>query len=117
MPPDFGPKQMKFKRGDIRVRTRGVLTTLVWKDRREVYVLPNVDPPLAEGNFCGNSNCPMKPHIVELYNRHMSYADNSDHMANSYSMSRCTFKWTTKLFFHLLDLTVLSSWILIFMWG
>jgi hypothetical protein len=33
-------------------------------------------------------------------------------MANSYSMCRRTFKWTTKLFFHLLDLTVLNSWIL-----
>jgi len=34
-------------------------------------------------------------------------------MANSYSISRHTFKWTTKLFFHLLDLTVLNSWILL----
>jgi len=34
-------------------------------------------------------------------------------MANSYSMSRHNFKWTTKLFFHLLDLTVLNSWILL----
>jgi len=38
MPSDFGPKQLKLKRGDIRVRPRGGLTTLVWKDRREVYV-------------------------------------------------------------------------------
>jgi len=29
MPSDFGPKQMKLKRGDIRVRTTGVLTALV----------------------------------------------------------------------------------------
>jgi len=36
MPGDFGPKQLKLKRGDIRVRTRGGLTTLVWKDRQEV---------------------------------------------------------------------------------
>ena len=43
----------------------------------------------------------------------MGYVDNSDRMANSYSMSRRTFKWTTKLFFQLLDLTVLNSWILL----
>jgi len=76
-------------------------------------MLTNMDPPPAEGNFCDDSNCPMKPHVVERYNRHMGYVDNSDCMANSYSMSRCTFKWTTKLFFHLLDLTVLKSWILL----
>jgi len=34
-------------------------------------------------------------------------------MANNYSMSRRTFKHTTKFFFHLLDLTVLNSWILL----
>jgi len=33
MPCDFGPKQLKLKRGEIRVTTRGVLTALVWKDR------------------------------------------------------------------------------------
>ena len=38
MPSDFGPKQLELKRGDVRVRTRGVLTALVWKDRR-VYML------------------------------------------------------------------------------
>ena len=36
---------------------------------------------------------------------------------NSYSMCRRTFKWTTKLFFHLLDLTVLNSWILLSSYG
>jgi len=100
MPYDFGPKQLKLKRGDVRVRTRGGLTTLVWKDRREVYVLTNMDPPPAEGNFCDKSNRPMKPHTVEWYNRHMGYIDNSDRIANSYMMSRRTVKWTTKLFFH-----------------
>jgi len=33
MPTDFGPKQLKLKRGDVRARTRGGLTALVWKDR------------------------------------------------------------------------------------
>jgi len=39
MPRDFGPKRLKLKRGDVRVRTRGGLTALVWNDRREVYML------------------------------------------------------------------------------
>jgi len=117
MPSDFGPKQRKLKRGDVRVRTRGGLTALLWKDRREVYMLTNMDPPPAEGNFCDDSNRLMKPHIVERYNRHMGYVDSSDRMANSYLMSRCTFKWITKLFFHFLDLTVLNSWILLYSCG
>jgi len=69
------------------VRTREGLTALVWKARQKVYMLNNMDPPPAEGNFCDDINRPMKPHIVELYNWHVGYVDNSDHMANSYSMS------------------------------
>jgi len=46
---------------------------------------------------------------MEQYNWHVGYFNSSDCMASSYSMGRCTFKWTMKLFFHLLDLTVLNS--------
>jgi hypothetical protein len=42
----------------------------------------------------------------------MRYVDKSNRMANSYSVSRRTFRWTKKLFFHLIDLTLLNSWIL-----
>jgi len=97
MPCDLEPKKLKLKRGDVRMRTRGGLT-LVWKDRQEVYMLTNTDLPPAEENFCDNSNHPVKPHIVERYSRHMGYVDNSDCMANSYLMSRRTFKWTMKVF-------------------
>jgi hypothetical protein len=83
MPPDFGPKTLKLKRGDVRVRIRGNLTALAWKDRQDVYMLANMDPPPPEGNFCEN-NRPVKPHIMVRYNRHMGYVDNSDHMANTY---------------------------------
>jgi len=69
-----------------------------------------MDPPPAEGNFCDNSNRPVKPHIAVWYKRHTGYVENSDHMTNSYSMRRHTFKWTTKLFFNL-DRTVRNSWI------
>src|SRR5215510_4577572 len=50
---------------------------------------------------------------MEWYNWHMGYGNNSDYTAISYSMHRCSFKWTAKLFFYLLDLTVLNYWILL----
>jgi len=80
-------------------------------------MLTNMDPPPEEVNFCDDSNHTVKLHIVEQYNRHMGYVDNSERMAKMYSMSRRTFKWTMKLFFHLLDTTVLNSWILLFLCG
>ena len=106
---DFGPKQMKLKRGDIRVRTRGGLTALVWKDRREVYMLTWTHHQQME--IFVTATAPWN--LVERYKWHISYVDNSDRMTNSYSMRWRTFKWTIKLFFHLLDLTILNSWILL----
>jgi len=75
-------------------------------------MLTNMDPPPAEGNFCKGSH-PVKSHIMEQYNQHMGYVDSSDRMAKNYSLSHHTFKWTMKLFFHLVDLTLLNSWILL----
>ena len=43
----------------------------------------------------------------------MGFFDISDRMSNSYLMDQRNLKWTTKLFFHLLDLTLLNSWILL----
>ena len=86
MPSDFGPKKLKLTNADLRVRTRGNFTMLVWKDTRDVYVLTNMDPPPEEGNFCDDSKRAVKPQIVARYNQHMGYVDNSDHMAKSYSM-------------------------------
>jgi len=110
--PCLWTKKLKLKKGNVRDRTRGGLTALIWKDRRKVLMLTTKDAPPAKGN-CDDSNRPVKLHIVERYNRHMGYVDSSDRMANSYSMSRRTFKWTTKLFLHFLDLTVLNTWILL----
>ena len=66
----------------------------------------------AEGNFCNEGGKAIKPQILMDYNHHKGYVDKGDRMANSYSISQHTFKWTKKLFFHLLDVTILSSYIL-----
>jgi hypothetical protein len=75
-------------------------------------MLTNTDDVPAEGNFWNEVGKAIKPQIVMDYNRHMGYVDKGDRMANSYSISRRTFKWTKKLFFHLLDLAILNSYIL-----
>ena len=112
MPPDFGPKVLKLKKGDIVAKTKGNLVAACWRDTREVYMLSNIHPPPAVGKFVDESGRAVKPKIVEDYNKHMGYVDLSDRMANSYNISRRTWKWTKKLFFHLLDLTILNSFII-----
>jgi len=112
MPQDLRPKMTKLKRGDICVRTRADLTAVLWRDKRDICMLTNIHSAPVDGNFCNEVGKAIKPQIVMDYNHHMGYVDKGDRMANSYSISRRTFKWTKKLFFHLLDLAILNSYIL-----
>jgi len=114
MPKDLVPKTLKLKRGDLRVRTRGDLTAVVWRDKRDVCLLTNIHTPPTEGNYRDEHGNAIKPAIVANYNRHMGHVDKADRMANSYTASCRTWKWTKKLFFHLLDLTIVNSYILLF---
>jgi hypothetical protein len=108
---DFGT-ELRLKRGDLKTRVRDDLTPTVRKDKRNMNMLTNMYCSPAEGNFCEHENT-LKPAIVQDYNRHMGYVDKSDCIMNSYSISRRTWKWTKKLFFHHLDLSMLNSYILL----
>jgi hypothetical protein len=71
MSPDSGLKQLKLKRGDVRIKPSGGLSALIWNNRWEVYMLTNKHPSSAAGNFFDDSNHPVKPYIMEQYNWHM----------------------------------------------
>jgi len=113
MPKDLKPKTLRLKRGDIRVRTRSDLTAVAWKDKRDVCLLTNIHDPPREGNYRDEHWNAIKPAIVADYNRDMGHVDSSDRLANSYTASCQTWKWTEKLFFHLLDLAIVNSYILL----
>ena len=102
---------MTLKWVDLQVRTRGDLTTILWKDKREVLILTNIHDAPAEGNFCHNNGKAIKPQNLADYNRHVGYVDKGARMENSYSIKRRTWKWTKKLFFHLFDLAILNTYI------
>ena len=45
MPQDLRPKTTKLKRGDTHVRTRAGLTAILWRDKRDVCILTNIQCP------------------------------------------------------------------------
>jgi len=92
MPQDLGPKRMTW--GDLQVQTRGDLTAILWRDKRDTHILTNIHDPPSKGNFCDNNGKAIKPQIVAHYNRHMGYVDKGDRMAISYYVNRLTWKWT-----------------------
>jgi hypothetical protein len=87
---------------------------VVWKDKREVHLTTNIHSPPAESKFCDEKGNAVMPHIMEDYNCHMGYVGYGDRMANRYSFSCRIWKWSKKLFLHLLDPAILNSYILLF---
>ena len=81
----------------------------MWRDKRDVCLLTNIHDPPIEGSYCDELRNVIKPAIVADYNCLMGHVDNLDWMANSYTASHQTWKWTKKLFFHLLDLAIVNS--------
>jgi len=74
VPCDFGPKQLKLKRGVRKGEDRGRLDHIRLEGQtRSLHA--NMDLPPADANFCDDSNCP-----VERYNRHMGYINSSECM-------------------------------------
>jgi len=112
MPQELAPKTSKLKRGDIRIRTRADLTAVLWRDKRDICMLTNIHGVPAEGNFSSERGKAIELQIVMDYNHHMGYVDKCDRMTVRYSISCRTFKWMKKLFFQLLDLAILNSYIL-----
>jgi hypothetical protein len=78
-----------------------------------VCLLTNIHDPPTEGNYRDEHGNAIKPAIVVDYNSHMRHVDNPDRMANSNTASRRTWKWTKKLFFNLLGLTIVNTHILL----
>jgi hypothetical protein len=90
---------------------------VMWNDKGDVCLLTNIHYPPREGNYRDEHRNVIKPAIVAGYNHHMEHVDNVDSVANSYMVSHRTWKWTKKLFFHLLDLAIFNKYILLFSCG
>jgi len=82
-------------------------------EEQNVNIWKNIHSPPLEANFCYKCGKAVKPAVIQDYFRHMGYVENSVRIMNSYSISRWTWKWTEKLFLHLLDLTILNSFIIL----
>ena len=88
------------------------MTAKVWKVIQNANILTTHAFSTTEGNFYDGYGKAMILARVQDYNRHMQSVGKSDHMMNSYSIKRQTWQRTKTLFFHLLDLTILNSFII-----
>jgi hypothetical protein len=93
MPHDLGPKKIKLKRGKIHVRTRGHLTAILWRDKRDMYMSTNIHNNSTEGNFCDSNRKAIKLQLVVGFSHQRGFVGKGDRIANSCSICHGTLKW------------------------
>lgn len=90
------------------------MMVLKYTDKRDVIMLSTIDEfgmatvPKRKGRKEGD----VKPIVILNHNKNMGGVDLTDMLLSSTESVRKTIKWYKKVFFHLLDLSVLNSHIL-----
>ncbi|KAK3800749.1 hypothetical protein RRG08_003154 [Elysia crispata] len=99
--------------GESTFRRKDNLVALKWRDKRDVNMLTSAtDPRETVTVTTRNVTNKVKPKVIAEYSRHMSAVDQSDQLLSYLPLKRRTSKWTTKMFMHLLTLTIIQSSIL-----
>uniref|UniRef100_A0A1B6GS29 PiggyBac transposable element-derived protein domain-containing protein n=1 Tax=Cuerna arida TaxID=1464854 RepID=A0A1B6GS29_9HEMI len=98
----------KMKKGEVLVCHTNKMLAEKWCDKRQVTMLSTIHKHemVPTEKFGKVTN---KPASVCDYNRNMGAVDKADMIMSFNDSSRKTTKWYRKLFFHLLDVTVLNA--------
>lgn len=108
------------QRGSMRWKRDGVCLALQWKDNRPVTMLTSIDNANDFVNVDRNEKVRnvwqrvrvKQPKAVHHYNQYMNAVDRSDQIIAKNSVLRKCMRWWKTLFFHMIDIAVVNSYIL-----
>ena len=109
----FMPKFGKLKKGEYKRSVSAPLVTVKWHDKRDVTLLStfhNGEMVDSEKKDRITQEVTKKPDIVLDYNLNMRLIDKSDMQTGSVECVRKTIKWYKKIFFHLVDVSLLNAY-------
>ena len=94
------------------------LTAVWWKDRKDVFVMSTLHKTAVEEVMKRPKGAKEKkstpcPSMIVDYNQNMGGVDLTDQYLSYYSLTtRRTLKWWKKVFWRLIDICVLNSWVI-----
>ncbi|XP_072159136.1 piggyBac transposable element-derived protein 4-like [Bemisia tabaci] len=106
------PKVVKLERGEMQERHTENMMVVRYMDKREVLMLTSMDQFDSTLVQKKNRQDQFKPSCVVNYNKNMGAVDKTDMLLSSIESARKTIKWYKKVFFHLMDLSVLNAHVL-----
>lgn len=95
--------------GDVKYFSTDRLLTLRWQDKKEVTMLTSCHTADKKKRVNKRGIEVEKPECIFDYNQYMGAIDRSDMLLSSTESVRKTTKWYKKIFFHLLDVSVLNA--------
>lgn len=116
LPPMLKEKK-KMQRGDYEFRTQGVVTAIKWMDSKPVTLLSSAHDPtvlseVSRKNKKGERlkvSCPL---AIASYNEIMGAVDKFDQLKERYAIGRRSRKWWHRIFYFLIDLAIVNSYIM-----
>ncbi|KAL4101148.1 hypothetical protein QTP88_021176 [Uroleucon formosanum] len=100
-------------------KVRGVdIVAVTWKDTKIVSLLSTfaaVDPVVKVSRYDRKQKKRVEvdcPNIIKVYNRHMGGVDLLDGLLGRHKIKMRSRKWYMRVFHHLLDVTIVNSWLL-----
>lgn len=102
-----------MKKGDIISYRKNDQLALSWKDKRVVTMLSTKHKggTLVPSKYPNQLPVP-KPNVILDYTKNMGGVDRTDHYIASYQFLRRTTKWYRKMFFWLLEISIVNSYLL-----
>lgn len=102
----------KLRKGEHKWLRQGKVYVSKWKDKRDVLMITTkFHPEIIETTNSFNQT-KSKPKEVSEYNLNMAGVDRNDQLTSYYSCPRKSIRWYKKVMFHLLDVTVVNSFLL-----
>jgi len=108
----------KLDTGQYQFATSNDLLGVVWHDQRDVFLLStahnqSVTSVLKRLKGCRDKKSVACPTCIQDYNLYMGGVDLSDQYLSYYSLTHPkTLKWWKKIFWRMIDIAILDSWII-----
>jgi len=107
-----------MRAGDVIARDNGKVHVLAWKDKRVVKAISTkhdastttITRRIKRGG--GATEEVSKPACIVDYNKYMAGVDGLDQMISYYPFTRKSVKWTTKVLFYLMEISVHNAYVL-----
>lgn len=108
-------KKLKMARHETKAFTKDNVMVLAWQDKRQVLMLTTFFDASTRNIRRKNKSSTaviQKPLSVIEYTNNMGAVDRADHLCTSYNFERKSVKWWRKMFFYLLEVALVNSYIL-----